>query len=300
MIRGDNSKMKSASNSPFKLVATVAVITALLAGCHDKQHDSANQSAAASQPAVQEESKAEIAQRGRDQLLSAVSGVWKPDTGTGLTIISASGSDIQIVQGDTLLPAALGDVDSSNDNVNFKIFWKSGKQEIRTITSTMDGDSTSSIVITAADGSQHRYDLVRRISQDDLNRISALNARGTTTLTESTPAPEQAKAVADRGVIDMYLGGIDMNLRSCPGSTCAAVIIVPRDSKVSADTSTVRDVTETSGVNTPWVRVTYEGAYCAPSEQDSVTGCAPSKGTDAPVTGWMNYTRLLSAPRAQP
>ncbi|BAN25884.1 hypothetical protein BRPE64_BCDS12230 [Caballeronia insecticola] len=299
MIRGDTSKMKSASNSPFKLVATVAVITALLAGCQEKHHDSANESAPASQPAAAEPSKAEVAQRAREQLLSAVSGVWKPDTGTGLTIISASGSDIQIAQGDTLLPTALGDVDSANDTVNFKIFWKSGKQEVRTITSTMDGDSTSSIVITAADGSQRRYDLVRRLSQDDLNRISALNAQGTATPSESTPAPEQAKAATDRGVIDMYLGGIDMNLRSCPGSTCAAVIIVPKDSKVSADTSTLREVTETSGVNTPWVRVTYEGAYCAPSEQDSTTGCAPSKGTDAPVIGWMNYSRLLNAPRDQ-
>jgi hypothetical protein len=123
-----------------------------------------------------------------------------------------------------------------------------------------------------------------------------------------TPAPQPLQPVetspasivpSDRGVIDMWLGGIDMNMRSCPGSTCAAVIIVPKDSKLSADTSTIRNVTESSGANTPWVRVTYEGAYCTPAELDQQTGCTPSHGTEAPVTGWMNYSRLLSAPRVQ-
>jgi hypothetical protein len=295
--------MNQASNSLLKLVVAAAAMASLLSGCHDKQHanatDGAGASAAAAAsappPVAREKSEAEIMLEARAQLLQSISGVWKPDTGTaGLTIISASDTEIQIVQGDTLLPVALGEVDTANDNVNFKIFWKSGKQEVRTITSTMDGDSTSSIIITAGDGSQRRYDLIRRVSQDDFNRISTLSAQN------AAPSPASAAvAASNRGVIDMYLGDIDMNLRSCPGSTCAAVIIVPKDSKVSADTSTIREVTETSGANTPWVRVTYEGAYCTPAEQNSLTGCAPSYGTEAPITGWMNYTRLMNAPRAQ-
>ncbi|WP_244849834.1 hypothetical protein [Caballeronia sp. SL2Y3] len=235
----------------------------------------------------------------RDSLLDAISGVWKPATGAGLTVISASGNDIQIAQGDALLPAALGDVDVDNNTVNVKLFWKSGKQEVRTISPTKCGecDGPGPITITAGDGTQRDYSFVRKVSQDDLTRIGALSAQAAA----SAPAAVQpsTSAATNRGIVDMYLGGIDMNIRSCPGSTCAAVIIVPKDSKVSVDTSTMRDVTESSGNNTPWVRVTYEGAYCAPSEQDSQTGCTPSHGTDAPVTGWMNYTRLLSAPRPQ-
>ncbi|MDR5856918.1 hypothetical protein P9239_04845 [Caballeronia sp. LZ062] len=235
----------------------------------------------------------------RVSLLNGISGVWKPETGAGLTVISASGNDIQIAQGDTLLPAALGDVDVDNNTVNVKLFWKSGKQEVRTINlvSCEECQGPSTITITAADGSQRNYSFVRKVTQDDLNRIGALSGQAT------APAPvavqPQPSAATNRGVVDMYLGGIDMNMRSCPGSTCAAVIIVPKDSKVSVDTATMRDVTESSGNNTPWVRVTYEGAYCTSAEQDSQTGCMPTHGTDAPVTGWMNYTRLLSAPRPQ-
>ncbi|WP_159835807.1 hypothetical protein [Burkholderia sp. 8Y] len=235
----------------------------------------------------------------RNSLLDSISGVWKPATGAGLTVISASGNDIQIAQGDTLLPAALGDVDVDNSTVNVKIFWKSGKQEVRTITPTKCGecDGTGAITITAADGTQRDYSFIRKVSQDDLNRIGALS----TQVAPLAPAADQPQpnATSDRGIVDMYLGGIDMNMRSCPGSTCAALLIVPKDSKVSVDTSTMRNVTESSGTNTPWVRVTYEGAYCMPEELDQQTGCTPSHGTEAPVTGWMNYTRLMSAPRPQ-
>jgi hypothetical protein len=235
----------------------------------------------------------------RDSLLASISGVWKPVRGAGLTVISASGNDIQIAQGDALLPAALGDVDVDNSTVNVKLFWTNGKQEVRTISLTKCGecDGPGSITITAGDGTQRDYSFVRKVSQDDLNRMGALSVQAGASAPAAVQPP--SSAVTNRGIVDMYLGGIDMNMRSCPGSTCAAVIIVPKDSKVSVDTATMRDVTESSGSNTPWVRVTYEGAYCAPSEQDSQTGCTPSHGTDAPVTGWMNYTRLLSAPRPQ-
>ncbi|KND59798.1 hypothetical protein BVER_04810c [Candidatus Burkholderia verschuerenii] len=141
---------------------------------------------------------------------------------------------------------------------------------------------------------------MRKVSDDDLNRISAMSAQGSQAAAQvpaSAPAAPVADIATNRGVIDMWLGGIDMNMRSCSGSTCSSVIIVPKDGKVRVDTATIRSVTETSGAETPWVRVTYEGAYCTATDINKTTNCTPSQGTEAPMTGWMNYTRLLPSPR---
>jgi hypothetical protein len=299
--------MKNVLNPSIRLTAMFAVMASFLTGCHDKAPTEPAQAAPASAPApaAPQMSAAEQERIARANLLDSISGVWKPTSGSGLTVISASGNDIQIVQGDTLLPVALGDVDADNATVNFKIFWKSGKQEVRTISQTNDrdgdGNSVLPITITAADGSQKQYTFVRKISADDLNRISAMSAQGAQAAAQapaSAPAAPPANMTADRGVIDMWLGGIDMNMRSCPGSTCAPVIIVPKDSSIRVDTATIRGVTESSGVETPWVRVTYEGTYCTTTDQNTTTNCTPSQRTDAPVSGWMNYTRLLPSPRA--
>ncbi|KND59799.1 hypothetical protein BVER_04811c [Candidatus Burkholderia verschuerenii] len=150
--------MKNVLNHSIRLTATFAVMAAFLTGCHDKQPTETAQAAPASAPApaaAPQMSAAEQERIARANLLDTISGVWKPTSGSGLTIISASGNNIQVVQSDTLLPVALGDVDADNATVNFKIFWKSGKQEVRTISqANRDGDSNTvtPITITAADG----------------------------------------------------------------------------------------------------------------------------------------------------
>ncbi|KIG08578.1 hypothetical protein [Caballeronia concitans] len=302
--------MKKMSQPKALFAITLSAALTFLSGCHDDKHADAASTASASAPApasaTNEPSAAERLRTAKLQLLKSVSGVWKPVQGNGLMTINATESDIQVTQGDTLLPVALGDVDPDNNTVNYKIFWKSGKQEVRTIQilTPVEEENSTTLTVTAADGSQRVYTLIRNLSHDDITRINALGAQGAPAQ-DQTAAPAQAApapvdASTNRGVIDMWLGGIDMNMRSCPGSTCAQVIVVPKDSKVSVDTSTIRSVTETSGVNTPWVRVTYEGAYCAETDIDpKVAGCTPTHSTEAPVTGWMNYTRLMAAPRPQ-
>jgi hypothetical protein len=296
--------MKNVLNPSLRLTVTFAVMAALLTGCHEKHSTEAAQAAPASTPApapaaAPQVSAVEQELMARAGLLNAISGVWKPTSGSGLTIIYASGNNIQIVQGDTLLPVALGDVDADNATVNFKIFWKSGKQEVRTVSqnSIRDDDSNTvlPITITAADGTQKTYTFVRKVSDDDLNHINAMSAQGAAQI--PAPAVPPANVTTDRGVIDMWLGGIDMNMRSCPGATCSPVIVVPKDSSVRVDTATIRSVTESSGVETPWVRVTYQGTYCTATDLNTTTNCTPSQRTEAPISGWMNYTRLLPSPR---
>ncbi len=244
---------------------------------------------------------ASVAQDGKIALLKDISGVWTPTATPGLTTIYYADNRLQILHGDTPLAVTLGDVDPGEETVNVNTT-AHGKEEILTIRKQRNTDHTAyNLSMTGSDGYQETLGFVRRISNDDLNRISRLTVAKTPAPQPSQPVETSPASIApsDRGAIDMWLGGIDMNMRSCPGSTCAAVIIVPKDSKLSADTSTIRNVTESSGANTPWVRVTYEGAYCTPAELDQQTGCTPSHGTEAPVTGWMNYSRLLSAPRVQ-
>lgn len=280
--------MKHLSNRPLRLAAAAAMVISLLAACDQSKSPSNT-------------TPASVAQDGKITLLKDISGVWTPTATPGLTTIYYADNRLQILQGDAPLAVTLGDVDPAEETVNVNTVAR-GKEEILTIRRKWNSDHTAyNLSMTGGDGYQETLGFVRRISNDDLNRISRLTVA-------KTPAPQPLQPVetspasivpSDRGVIDMWLGGIDMNMRSCPGSTCAAVIIVPKDSKLSADTSTIRNVTESSGANTPWVRVTYEGAYCTPAELDQQTGCTPSHGTEAPVTGWMNYSRLLSAPRVQ-
>jgi hypothetical protein len=267
----------------LRLALSVAVLAVTLSACH-KETTTTTPTDSPAQRA------AELAQR-KKEVTDAVSGVWKPSDGEGLLTFYASAGKAQMADGDDVVPVTLGDVDPDNQTVVIKISWAT-KDELRTLKlQDADGDTNHApLQITDGDGHQSYYSFLRKVTNEDLKRISRLQT--------ATPAPTPP-AVANRGVIDMYLGGIDMNLRSCPGSTCSPVLVIPKDSKVSADTSTIRSVTESSGSNTPWVRVTYEGAYCTPAELDQNTGCTPSHGTEAPMTGWMNYTRLLDAPRVQ-
>jgi hypothetical protein len=290
--------MKKALNISLRLSLAATVAVAFLAGCGKE-----TTSATSAQPVPENLNAANAASQERKlALLKDVSAVWNSTASDGLTTINYADNRLQIMQGDRPLAVTLGDVDPDNETVNVKTVIN-GKEEILTLRKKWNTEHTAyNLTIIGGNGMQDTLGFVRRISNDDLNRIARLSVTKAPTLPSTTQPVEpiaMAATPVNRGVIDMYLGGIDMNLRSCPGSTCSAVIVIPRDSKVSADTSTVRNVTESSGTNTPWVRVTYEGAYCTPAELDQSTGCSPSHGTEAPMTGWMNYTRLLDAPRAQ-
>ncbi|SAL55215.1 hypothetical protein AWB70_04717 [Caballeronia cordobensis] len=268
----------------------------LLSGCDKPSSPASSPSPSASTPAAPNSA----IQERKIALLREISGVWNSSAPVGLTTIHFADNRLQILQGDTPLAVTLGDVDPDAETVNINTR-SGGKDEILTLRKVWNSDHTAyNLSLIGSDGMQESLGFVRRISNDDLNRIARLSVVKTPAPPPSQPVESTPVATsANRGVIDMWLSGIDMNMRSCPGSTCSAVVIVPKDSKISADTSTIRNVTESSGTNTPWVRVTYEGAYCMPAELDQQIGCMPSHNTEAPVTGWMNYTRLLSAPRVQ-
>ena len=208
--------MKHLSNRPLRLAAAAAMVISLLAACDQSKSPSNT-------------TPASVAQDGKITLLKDISGVWTPTATSGLTTIYYADNRLQILQGDTPLAVALGDVDPAEATVNVNTVAR-GKEEILTIRKQWNTDHTAyNLSMTGSDGYQETLGFVRRVSNDDMNRISRLTVA-------KTPAPQPLQPVetspasivpSDRGVIDMWLGGIDMNMRSCPGSTCAAVIIVP-------------------------------------------------------------------------
>lgn len=118
---------------------------------------------------------------------------------------------------------------------------------------------------------------------------------------ETVPVQQVSQGVAQSPAAAdvMWVGNLDMNLRSCPGTTCSALIVIPKRAQVSVDAASVRNVTETSGAQTPWARVTYSGPYCDPATLDQKLGCVTLHEPGAPVTGWINYQRLSAAPTGQ-
>lgn len=117
-----------------------------------------------------------------------------------------------------------------------------------------------------------------------------------------TAPPQQASQqfASSHAVADvMQTGDLDMNLRSCPGTTCSTLIVIPKHAQVSVDATSIRNVTEASGAQTPWARITYSGPYCEPATLDQQRGCVTSREPGDPVVGWVNFKRLSAAPTSR-
>ncbi|MCA7959477.1 OB-fold protein [Burkholderia multivorans] len=107
--------------------------------------------------------------------------------------------------------------------------------------------------------------------------------------------PQQSSSQQSQGgVLAMWVGGRDTNLRSCPGTSCAALIVIPKNSGLSVDTSSIQALPD---AGTSWVRVTYSGLYCTPASIDPKVGCVNPAQTSAPVVGWVNYALLSQSPQ---
>lgn len=124
------------------------------------------------------------------------------------------------------------------------------------------------------------------------------------TASDNTPTaaqtPQQSTPQASGGgAVSMWIGNSDMNLRSCPGTTCSAVMVIPKHAKVDVDLASIRNVTESSGAQTPWARITYSGPYCDPKTIDQQTGCVALQDPSGPTAGWVNYQRLSPIPSDQ-
>jgi len=234
------------------------------------------------------------AQDSKIALLQDISGVWNSPSEGALVTINYSNSTLQMLSGNTFLPITLGDVDAGQGTVNLHVS-RNGAQEIWTIKKEWNEDHTAyHLILTLANGSQETLAFVRKISNDDLNQIARLSmpAAGTPASAPAPTASSQGQSGAS-GSLQMYVGDRDTYLRTCPGVTCAAIIVIPKNSEVTADTSTIQ---KPAGTNASWVRVSYSGPYCSPATLNQEVGCVSPTQTSNPVTGWLNYALLSQSP----
>jgi hypothetical protein len=286
----------------FLAIATISVLA--LFGCDDNRHVGATSPVSSNH--------AQDLQNRKVELLRDASGVWNPSRDDGLLTINYADNRFQMILGDSFIPVTLGDTDPDNETINLRVT-QDGKPAIWTLRKSWNTDhSAYSFTLTFADGSSESLSFVRRVTTDDLNRIAQLSPPESTSTGQShmleavapqaPAAPNMADKPADNSLpetAERYLGATDMFMRSCPGTTCSALIVVPKQSKVSVNIGSIRNVTESSGTQTPWAMVSYSGPYCDVSTLDQNAGCNPDKETAAPVIGWMNYTRLSQTPVQQ-
>lgn len=121
--------------------------------------------------------------------------------------------------------------------------------------------------------------------------VSAPQQPAPQSVAEQTPQ-SQANVPAS---LQMWIGARDVNLRSCPGVACAALIVIPKNSGVSVDLSSAQKAPQS---NDSWVQVTYSGLYCRPGTLDQKMGCVAPVQTSNPVTGWVNYSLLSQSPQS--
>ena len=106
-------------------------------------------------------------------LLDDISGVWKDDNNTMVTIV-VDGGQLQFLLDDQPILAKIGDIDTENQTINLLLKNVDTKQEmiwtIRKIDSKNATDGYTLNVITH-EGESYDLSFVRKIGADDKNRI---------------------------------------------------------------------------------------------------------------------------------
>lgn len=112
-------------------------------------------------------------------MLDEVSGVWKEQTGNGLMTIVYADKKVRMLFDDTFVPVTVGDIDETNRTVNFNVtVAATGKPGVWTVREIYNADKSAfHLQLTLHDGSQDDFGFVRKISNDDLNRIASLEVQ---------------------------------------------------------------------------------------------------------------------------
>lgn len=165
---GENNVKK---RNRISLGISIAVMSAaMLAGC-DRGQGSGSQQTSTSVSAT----SADPDQAKKLALLNEISGVWNAEDNSGLWLLYYADNRFQSVLGDHFVPVTVGDVDVTNETVNLKLGGQSGESHIVTIRRIWDSSHTTfHLHTTLWDGSQTSLSFVRKVSADDLNRITQL------------------------------------------------------------------------------------------------------------------------------
>jgi hypothetical protein len=80
----------------------------------------------------------------------------------------------------------------------------------------------------------------------------------------------------------------DIKLRDCAGARCATLLIIPKGTRLTVDPATIKVVTEKSGTQMPWARISYQGLYCPVG-----TACRHMVRAQMAMDGWLDVKSLV-------
>ena len=136
--------------------------------------------------------------RNEKSILDEISGVWRAKTDGSLISIIYLNNKINFLIGNDNIAVTLGDIDKINKTVNFNITLKdSGKPGVWTIRQIWDNEHKSfHLELTMHDGTQDELTFVRKISNDDLNKIASSESRNRPgSISEAVKPVENANTV---------------------------------------------------------------------------------------------------------
>lgn len=124
------------------------------------------------QEEVEQPSLGEMERQNEIELLNEISGVWTDNR--SLITLNYNGGDFQLLVDEKPIFVNIGDIDLDNNTVNLLAYKTSdGKQVIWTFKKVLDDDSSGfTLRLTFHDGSSQSLGFVRKISNDDKQRIT--------------------------------------------------------------------------------------------------------------------------------
>jgi LSD1 subclass zinc finger protein len=142
------------------------------------------------------------------------------------------------------------------------------------------GDRDHTLAYLQQQSTNGRTDAIRQVSL----AVSQLAAN----IPPVSDAPPATAGVT--GGQQVMTSAQNVGLRECAGVKCAALLIIPKGTQLTIDPTSIKVVTDPSGEQTPWVKISYDGIYCAVG-----TTCRHMVKAQMATDGWLDVKSLVPA-----
>lgn len=132
-----------------------------------------------------------------ESVLEQISGVWRAQGDSAMIVIHTADNRTSFYVNDMAIPVTVGSVDNENKTVNFNVKQADGTPEIWTIQQIWDEAGKTFHLRATLGNVQDDLSFVRKVSVDDLNRLSALSNPKTGAIGDQAPATSPAAALPE-------------------------------------------------------------------------------------------------------
>lgn len=109
-------------------------------------------------------------------ILDETAGVWRAQGDGAMVSIIYSDKKLSLLINDSAIPVSLGNIDTMNKTINLKVTRFDGKPGIWTLKQIWDEEQkTFHLSLTLDDGTQDELSFIRKISSDDLNKLTNIS-----------------------------------------------------------------------------------------------------------------------------